>query len=231
VRQVTQAVVLAGGRGSRLAHGCGGPRLPKVLHHVGSKSMIERVLDALVESSISAIHLCLGVSAQQILNEVLRWNGSRKVALTWTLDGLRAQGTSSALLSAKPHLEDRFLVSVADSLPLQTARIRQLLDCEGDLPTMGVTGECWDVVPNLKLTQGSVTRYEKSGFEDATHIDAGLYVLPLVALDQEEFAYPDLELVWQRLARSGRLKGIDLNTPVFDIGTPKRLQVARTVFS
>lgn len=106
-----QCVVLAAGRGARLAPLT--DTTPKPLLHVGDHPLLAYILDALPEE-ISEIVLVIGYRGEQIQERIgTSWKGIpvRYVSQT-PLDG-----TAHALLQAKPFLSgERFLVVNGDDL-------------------------------------------------------------------------------------------------------------------
>ncbi len=106
-----QCVVLAAGRGARLAPLT--DTTPKPLLHVGDHPLLAYILDALPEE-ISEIILIIGYRGEQIQERIgTSWKGTpvRYVSQT-PLDG-----TAHALLQAKPFLSgERFLVVNGDDL-------------------------------------------------------------------------------------------------------------------
>ena len=56
-----EAVVLAAGKGTRMRSS-----LPKVLHPVAGKPMVQHVLEAALQLPLAHIHLVLGHGAEQV---------------------------------------------------------------------------------------------------------------------------------------------------------------------
>lgn len=97
-----QAVILAGGKGTRLA-----PRLngaPKPLVEIGGKPLLERQLLLLKEYGIRSVCLLVNHRAEDI-SAFCRANGNFGLALTLVDDG-EPRGTAGAFLAARPRLED-----------------------------------------------------------------------------------------------------------------------------
>lgn len=108
---VKQAVIIAGGFGSRLV--AGGINVPKPLLKVGGKSVIEWQIINLEREGISEIIFLLGQNAQEIINYI-------KTLKTRILCSFIVEesplGTGGALLNAINFLDDIFLVLYGDLL-------------------------------------------------------------------------------------------------------------------
>ncbi|MBL7072199.1 MAG: bifunctional N-acetylglucosamine-1-phosphate uridyltransferase/glucosamine-1-phosphate acetyltransferase [Candidatus Omnitrophica bacterium] len=112
------AVVLAAGKGTRMKSG-----LPKVLHKVGSKTILGRVIENLRSSGITDITVVVGYNAEQIKSsltgEKLKFVEQKKLlgsadALKQALDGLTK--------------EKDVLVTCADAPLITSATYRNLMD-------------------------------------------------------------------------------------------------------
>ncbi|MFH1282507.1 MAG: sugar phosphate nucleotidyltransferase [bacterium] len=106
------AVVLAGGEGTRMKS-----QLPKVLHKVKGKPMIEYVLEAVNEAGICETGVVVGFKAEAIKN-YFKWNKK----LSWFYQN-KQLGSANALLSADSFLDNdnQLLVLCADT-PLIKAK-------------------------------------------------------------------------------------------------------------
>lgn len=89
------AVVLAAGKGKRMKS-----NLPKVLHKVCGKEMINQIIDTLRKSSIDDINLVIGNGAE----EVKKQTENRQVTYSIQEEQL---GTGHALMCAKSFLQDK----------------------------------------------------------------------------------------------------------------------------
>ena len=63
--RMLEVIVLAAGRGTRMKS-----ELPKVLHHIGGKPMVARVLDTARQLGAERIHVVVGHGASQVADAV-----------------------------------------------------------------------------------------------------------------------------------------------------------------
>lgn len=89
------AIVLAAGKGTRMKS-----KLPKVLHKVCGKSMVNHVVDILKQSEIEDINLIIGNGAEQVKEAT----ESRKVSYSMQEEQL---GTGHAVICAKEFLKGK----------------------------------------------------------------------------------------------------------------------------
>ncbi len=170
------AVVLAAGKGTRLKS-----RLPKVMHEVAGRPILEWVLAAARASGCRRILVVVGHGADEVRQRI------RGDDLVW-VEQAEQLGTGHALAQAEAHVEGAAtLVVVNGDVPLVTSRtLQRLLDA---------AGEGWGAMAVAELAEpGSLGRVIGDGSGhlariveavDATpeelgirRINAGLYALP-----------------------------------------------------
>lgn len=81
-----QALILAAGRGTRLA---GGPRnglLPKCLLRFGGRSLLERHLRLLEQTGVGEVCIAVGYGAERIREELARLDSGTRVAMVFNPD-------------------------------------------------------------------------------------------------------------------------------------------------
>lgn len=112
------AVVLAAGKGTRMKSA-----LPKVLHPIAGKPMVQHILDTLNATGINAINLVYGHGADQ-LQETLSHN-----ALNWCLQAEQL-GTGHAVMQAVPNIkdEDDVLILVGDAPLIKQSTLEKLIN-------------------------------------------------------------------------------------------------------
>ena len=110
-------VILAAGKGTRMKSS-----LPKVLHPIGGKPMVQRIIDTVNKLGADNIHLIYGHGGEQ-LQHALSHN-----ALNWCLQAEQL-GTGHAVQQAAPYLKDDedVLILVGDAPLIQLATLQQLL--------------------------------------------------------------------------------------------------------
>jgi len=107
-----QAVIMAGGTGSRLRHFT--ERLPKPLLKVGRLRVIERLIDNLQNAGVDSLIISVAYMADEIMRVVRQWVYNRGVDVTWYDEGDRPLGTIGALAMVAAELEDVFYIANAD---------------------------------------------------------------------------------------------------------------------
>ena len=119
-----EAVILAAGRGTRMHS-----QLPKVLHTVGNKPMLIRVINSAESAGAKKIHVVVGNDGERIKEQVRRFPIQNEVS--WILQ--REQlGTAHAVQQAVPHFEskaegDHILVLYGDVPLIKPDTLVQLL--------------------------------------------------------------------------------------------------------
>jgi len=221
-----QAVVLAGGRATRL--GRLATTVPKVLQPVGGRPFLHHLLEPLVRSGLRRFHFCLGHLAEPVVRHLRELPETLEV--TFQVETV-PRGTGGALRAALPHLDDRFLLLLGDThLPLDYSSAATWCgpDQEG---AMLVTSAHTGVAPNTAVTGDLVTWYGKTAGhagrppgQTPAWTDTGVCVLRRSAL-RHVSALPDpmdLGSLFQALIRRGTLAARRTDVPFTDIGTPER---------
>ena len=110
-------VILAAGKGTRMYS-----KMPKVLHRVGGKPMVERVIDTATALNPQNICVVIGHGKDQVLDTVKR-------DVIW-VEQTEQLGTGHAVKTALPHLaaEGRTLVLYGDVPLIDTATLETLLE-------------------------------------------------------------------------------------------------------
>jgi bifunctional UDP-N-acetylglucosamine pyrophosphorylase / glucosamine-1-phosphate N-acetyltransferase len=111
-------VILAAGKGTRMKSS-----LPKVLHPIGGKPMVQRIIDTVNKLGADNIHLIYGHGGEQ-LQQALSDN-----SLNWCLQAEQL-GTGHAVQQAAPFLKDDedVLILVGDAPLIQLSTLQQLLE-------------------------------------------------------------------------------------------------------
>ena len=223
-----QAVVLAGGLGTRLRPMT--ESVPKPMVPVGDRPFLEYILRHLAEHGFGDVLVLLGYLGEQI--EKYFGDGAR---LGLRLTYAREQsllGTAGALRNALAKLEPEFLLLYGDSfLPIDynvaVKRFRSS-DCDGLVVAYQNAAADTGVKHNLAIDlDGYVLVYDKTGVaRGLQYAEAGVLcfrrevfaALPAgKAISLENEIYP-------RLIARRSLRAFVTAQRFFDIGTPERLQ-------
>jgi len=114
------AIVLAAGKGTRM-----NSDLPKVLHPVGGRPMIEYVLDALQEGGVDGVVVVVGYRGDDV-REALADRTNVQFA-----EQKEQNGTGHAVMMCREHLvghDGAVVIVTGDSPMLQASSLRELLE-------------------------------------------------------------------------------------------------------
>mgnify|MGYP001315866764 CR=1 FL=1 len=107
-----QAVILAGGKGTRLKSELG--NLPKALVNIGGKPLLELQLNQLKKYGFNNIILLLNHESSQII-EFCKSNDNWNLDIKFIIEEY-PMGTAGAVINAYEHLENDFLIVYGDTL-------------------------------------------------------------------------------------------------------------------
>jgi histidinol-phosphate phosphatase family protein len=228
---MTQAVILAGGKGTRLAERLSG--MPKALIKVAGIPLLERLIRYLVGFGVTDIVLLVNHGAEQIATFVAGLGDlGARIRL---LDDGKPRGTAGAVLSALDLLADRFIVIYGDTLI--NVDLMRLLDAHARKRA--------DVTlflhPNDHPHDSDIVEVDDGGWVRQFHpyphpagqylpnlVSAALYVIEKHALaPYERFPAPadfGKDLFPTMLCAGTRILGCSSFEYIKDLGTPKRLE-------
>ena len=216
----TRAVVLAGGRGTRLAPYTS--VLPKPLMPIGERAILEIVVEQLERHGIRDITLCVGHLAH-LIRSVFdnRANGHVKIRYVHEREALGTAGP----LRLVDDLDETFLVMNGDVLT--TLDYRALIRHHrqaGNAVTIATRERTFKVDYGVLYVENGATSARIVRFDEKPELQStvsmGVYVFEPGVLDYvppgEHFDFPDLV---QALLRRGEPVGAYLfDGPWFDIG-------------
>jgi len=124
---VVAVAILAAGRGTRMKSS-----LPKVLHPLGSKSLVERVLDSVADIQPSRVFAIVGYEADRVRASLTDYATSQDLGYEIEfVEQTEQLGTGHAVQQLLPHLDgfgEELLVLNGDVPLLRPATIGQLLE-------------------------------------------------------------------------------------------------------
>ncbi|MBI4016564.1 MAG: nucleotidyltransferase family protein [Candidatus Aenigmarchaeota archaeon] len=227
---VRQAVILCGGKGTRLR-----PvtyEMPKSLITVQGKSLIEHLLDLFKKHDIRNILLSVGYKKEKII----QYFGSGEkfgVHISYieeTEDN--PLGTAGPLKKAKHLIDDTFIVTNGDELKdINLKDMCELHDSNKAQTTIALTKvEDPSQYGVVELNNSRILRFvEKPPREQAPSnlINSGLYILEreIINLIPEGFSMLEKD-VFPKLAQDGHLHGYQFSGQWFDTGTFERWENA-----
>lgn len=230
VKRSLEAVILAGGLGTRLRSVV--PDLPKVLAPVGGTPFLHLLLRHLAANGFERVVLSVGYRAGMVMLAVgdrfagLEVHYAREERPLGTGGGLRL-----ALASAR---RDHVFVMNGDTfLEADFAGAEDLWQRHGEALVMGCAVPDTRRYGRLLVEDGRVGAFQEKGVAGPGVINAGCYVLPRDALD----AFPageafSLETAFlQPLAARGGLRAAVSEGRFIDIGVPEDYQAAQSLFA
>lgn len=221
---IRQAVVLAGGLGTRL--GALTAETPKPLLPVGGRPFLDWVADNLRRQGIEEIVLTIGFRAEAFETWVARWRETLSVR---TFVEESALGTGGALPMLRPDLDPSFLVLNGDTLfdaPLEAlARLRAEADVLGAVALRAVP----DVLRygEVVLEGARVASFHEKGRAGAGLINGGVYALARETVELLGSPSSIEKDLLPRLVEARSLVGLPSNGFFIDIGVPQSFDEAQ----
>jgi len=222
---LTQAVILAGGYGTRLGQLCSDT--PKPLLQVGGVPFLEYIVWNLKRHGIREILFSVGYLAKTIQEHFGNgaWHG---VHIDYAVEEQPA-GTGGALVLAREKLASCFLVLNGDTLfdinyldlvffhsqarSLVSLALREI----NDVKRYG----------QIRVEDGIVVDFQEKSGDGAGLINGGVYVIEKQALDYLSNTPASLENdLFPLLASEGKMYGRKYDAFFIDIGLPQSLQLA-----
>jgi NDP-sugar pyrophosphorylase family protein len=226
---VDQAVVLAGGLGTRMLPRT--ERIPKILLPVAGRPFAAWLLERLASAGFAEVVLAIGHLGDEV-RRVVGDGGAFGVRVRYAEDGERLLGTAGALRRALDQLASTFLVTYGDSyLPFDyQGPLRDLRAHPEALGTMAVyrNDDRFDR-SNTSVAGDLVVRYEKRPRDappdpDLTFIDYGATALRREVVAALPDGVPsDLSTVQRDLARAHELRAFVADRRFFEIGSEEGL--------
>ncbi|MGA2349384.1 MAG: HAD-IIIA family hydrolase [Terracidiphilus sp.] len=225
-----KAVILAGGKGSRLASLSKG--LPKALVPVDGKPLLEHQLELLARHGVEQVTVLCGFGAAAIHD--FCGDGSRWGLHLQCIDETAPLGTAGAVIAALDQLPDEFLVIYADTMmDVDLTRFYAAHTASGADATLFLHPNDHPHDSDLVESdeQGRVTAIHApphpEGAQLPNQVNAALYVLKASALSG--FSVPDAPLDFARhvfprlLQENHHVHGYRSPEYIKDAGTPERL--------
>ncbi|MEX2526802.1 MAG: HAD-IIIA family hydrolase [Gemmatimonadota bacterium] len=220
---IQQAVILAGGRGTRLRPSS--DLRPKPLIQVAGRPFLEHLVQLLGRSGISRVLILTGYEAQEVENTM--GDGSRLgVSISYNRQPEHFE-TGARLAAALPQLEDRFLLLYSDNIcPLRLPELESRLAQPETLGVMTVyTNEDGYSRDNVRVQDGRVEAYDRSRTApDLAGVDIGFVALRKEVLSRIPEGNPSFEAhVYPQLVEEGALGAVETEHRYYSIGDYSRL--------
>jgi len=229
---MVQAVILAGGKGTRLASRLNGK--PKPLVDVDGVPLLKRQIDTLIANGVDDIVLLVNHAADQIEAFIAEQNFACAVTL---IDDGDPRGTAGAALACLDRLQDRFVVVYGDTLfDVDIAHMIEVHAASGADGTLLLH-------PNDHPHDSDLVEVSADGWITAFHsyphapgrylrnlVNAALYIIEKQSLVGWVGRMPigdfAKDLFPAMLTEGARLNGYVSFEYIKDIGTPTRLDKA-----
>lgn len=222
---MTQAVMLAGGRGTRLAPHT--DNLPKVLVDVAGKPFLAHLVESLAAEGITDLLILAGYRSAQVVEAVKVLDGGINISV---VEGAAEWSTGERLLRARDLLHGRFLLLYTDNLTV--FRMSRLSDVAESTKAKIVLSACpnprGNLVRDLDSTAHVVSYLPDRSKGHADWVEVGFtlverdYLLPL--LDKTNSSLP---IALAAAADEGAVAADFLPYPYHSIGDPVRLETTR----
>lgn len=238
-----QAVILAGGAGTRLKPLT--DNVPKPMIEVNGRPFLSYLVDELKRSGIIDLVFCVGHLADKF-REYFGDGSKFGINISYSIEK-EFLGTAGALKLAEEYLEDDFFVLNGDTyLPVDYADVHARFRQAGKMGLIVAYDNSEKIAEeNIALNaDGLVVAYGKKeplkkgdklielkaeARDDYRFIDAGAYVFKkelLGLIAQDRFVSLEGE-IYPELIKSGELAAFVTSRRYFDLGTPERLELIR----
>lgn len=225
-----EAIVLAGGFGTRLRHIV--PDVPKPMAPVDGRPFLEILLSLLARKGFARIVLSLGYMAEKISTHF--GDRYRGVEILYEVED-QPLGTGGAIRAALGHCQadhvyvfngDTYLDLEVEALEVRWMERRDPLMVVREVPDAARYGR-------VELLHGRVAAFREKGEVGPGMINAGCYVLPRSLLDayaigrnfslETEFFATNLQTTW--------IEGFVTRGLFIDIGVPEDYSLAQTLLA
>lgn len=225
---VTQALILAGGRGTRL--GALTESCPKPILPVAGRPFLDYLISRLARLGIGDVILSTGYHAA-LIRETLPEGALRGVRLRHSVEQEPA-GTGGAVALAEPLLADQFIVLNGDTLfDVDVQALAALLALHPDAEAAVALREVEDAgrYGRVTLDGDRITAFAEKSGDGRGLINGGIYCLRRSALRRLPAGPSSLERdFFPALAAEGRLRGRSFAGYFIDIGLPETLARAQS---
>jgi NDP-sugar pyrophosphorylase family protein len=220
-----QAVVLAGGMGTRLRPLT--ETLPKALVPVAGRPFIEYQIEQFRRHGVTNLVICLGHLGQMIEEHL--GNGSRfNVSIRYGYERNGLLGTAGAIKNVEPLLEDAFFVQYGDSYLLVDYPSVMQFFRRHDAPGLMVVyknNDRWER-SNVVVEGDYVRVYDRTqSSADMVYVDFGVSVFRRdVFAGIPSGTATDLSDVYRGLIRKGQLLAYETHQRFYEVGSPPGLR-------
>jgi len=225
-----QAVILAGGKGTRLApltH-----TIPKSLIQINEKTITENLFDLLKKYNVNNVILSVGHMKEKI-KDYFGDGSNFDIKITY-IEEDEPLGTAGALRLGKKKLKETFIVSNGDEL--KNINIEEMYSSHKENKAMATIALTTVQDPSqygvAKMQENKILEFiEKPKNPVSNLINAGFYIIEpdVLSLIPEGFAMLEKD-VFPLLAEQQKLYGYVFSGQWFDTGSVERLEKAKKLW-
>ena len=219
---ITQAIILAAGKGQRL----NGHEVPKPLAMVGGRMLLRRALDSLAMNGVRDVGIVIGYRGEEI--KAAFSEGHPEVRITWIENPEFEKPNGVSLLAARWFLKGRAFLLMSDHVFCpDVLQPLARLDAKGDATILVVDSDisrCYDLDDATKvLRSGDLIVDIGKEIPDYDSIDTGIFVIsPLLVSELAKLEAPSLSDGVRRLARRGLVRTHEIAGRLWqDVDTPE----------
>lgn len=231
MHKIEQAVILAGGLGTRLrplTH-----KTPKPMAPISGKPFLQYQLELLKNNGLKDIVLCVGYLADRII-EYFDNGSTLGIKIKYSIED-EPLGTGGALRNAQQHLSEYFFVLNGDTyLPIDYSLLAKVFLERDKLSLVTVfTNKGRRIRNNVKVnSSGLVVKYSKGAEDrDMNGVDAGCSIMKKAVIhlvpDQRVVSFE--EEIYPILIERKQVIAYRTDQQFYDIGTPEGMQTFENV--
>jgi D-glycero-alpha-D-manno-heptose 1-phosphate guanylyltransferase len=225
--EIREAIVLAGGLGTRLKEVTG--ELPKVMAPVGDKPFLEYLFDYLIVNKITSAIVATGYGSSSVSDRF--GNSYRGLSLTWS-EETEPLGTGGAVRLALNHSKGE-MVFVLNGDTLFNVPLQQMAEeaAKAEKPvTIAVKPmHNFDRYGTVAVKDGIVTGFREKQWCEEGLINGGTYILSPIWLStvapREKFSLE--KDILEQYANKGLIRAWQSDAYFIDIGIPADYERAR----
>ncbi|TSD04778.1 MAG: D-glycero-D-manno-heptose 1,7-bisphosphate phosphatase [Parcubacteria group bacterium Greene0714_36] len=223
MQHITQAVILAGGQGTRLRPIT--DTIPKPLVEINGRPFLAYLLDLLKKNGVSEVVLLLGYLPEKIMEYV--GDGSRfGLSVQYSVGSVEDE-TGTRIKNAAHLLQDHFLLLYCDNYwPLDLHTAEMFYRGKGTLASVAVyANKDRAKKNNIRVEDGYVTAYDRTRTApDLNGVEIGFFIMDKSITDMMpsgNFSFEDM--IIPRLIADRELAGFMTDHAYYSIGSLERL--------
>ena len=234
IEKINQALILAGGEGTRLRPITS--KIPKPMVEINSKPFLEYQLELVAKNGITDVILAVGYLWEQIkdyFGSTFQTSSMKSVDLHYSVEP-RFLGTGGAIKNAERFIDDYFYVLYGDTyLPIDYQQLGQLIFERNTIGVLSVYKNQDKIVNNNVIVDGEgyIVKYNKTRqTPEMTGVEAGTAVFNKRLLEYLPTELPadqkvSLEIdIYPKLIKERQLFSYETEIRFYDMGTLERLK-------